>query len=466
MKIHITGVGGVAMGNLAAMLRYIGHDVTGSDRDLYPPMSERLKEWKIEAHNFDSANVKGMDLCIIGNVISRGNPEVEEILNGGIPYMSLPQALYEFFLKGRRVIVAAGTHGKTTTTFLTHYILSQAGIKAGLFAGGVRADGHDGFALPESDIFVIEGDEYDSAFFDKGSKFLHYRPRYLILGAVEFDHADIFRNYEEYALPFRRLLRMIPSNGLVVANQMSDGVRDVLTDYRYSPIEWIANQSKKGVFGFHRRAETLSLDGIGDIRGNRLMGDYNARNALAASRIALALGVSPKQIRDAVASFPGVMRRQQIRLEANIDGVPVTFIEDFAHHPTAVSETIDAVRQTYPDRSVSVLFEPRSATSHRNVFQKEYGAAFKRADAVYICEIHNKKKVGVKDRLDVKKILAGLKVKTKEFGRDPDHLLTRFTSTFKVGKEGSVVLVLSNGAFGGIYQKIETFLRDRSRRVR
>ncbi len=459
MKIHVTGVGGVAMGNLAAMLKATGHDVTGSDRDLYPPMSDRLKEWKIEARNFEASNVRGKDLCIVGNVISRGNVEVEEFLKAGIPYMSLPQALYEFFLKGRRVVVVAGTHGKTTTTFLTHHILREAGIKAGLFAGGVRADGMDGFELPDSDVFVIEGDEYDSAFFDKGSKFLHYRPRYLILNAVEFDHADIFKDYEDYALPFRRLLRFIPSNGLVVANQMSAGVRDVLKGYHFSPVEWIGNRSSKGVHGFSRKAGDLLLDAVGSVRGTKLIGDYNARNALAASRVALALGISPRAVRDAVISFPGVLRRQQVRMETSIEGRAVTFIEDFAHHPTAVRETIEAVKQSFPGRRVHVLFEPRSATSHRNVFQKEYGTAFRRADAVYICDIFNRKKVKAGERLNVKRILAAPGPKVREFGKDPDHLFSRFKATFQASPKGDVIVALSNGAFGGIYGRIEELLR-------
>ncbi|MBL8021214.1 MAG: UDP-N-acetylmuramate--alanine ligase [Leptospirales bacterium] len=457
MKVHVTGVGGVAMGNLAAMLRKLGHTVTGSDRDLYPPMSDRLKEWKIEARHFDTANVRDVDLCIIGNVISRGNPEVEAVLNSSVPYMSLPQALFEFFLKSRQVVVAAGTHGKTTTTFLTHHILSEAGLKPGLFAGGVRADGMDGFAIPGSKYFVIEGDEYDSAFFDKGSKFLHYRPRYLIIGAIEFDHADIFKDITEYMLPFRRLIRMIPSEGLVVANYDSPGVRTVLKDYSFSKLEWISNKSRKGISGFKRKQNRMYLDGVGDLQNFPLIGDYNARNALAAARVALALGIRPEVIRDAIATFPGVLRRQQIRFQSN----SVTMIEDFAHHPTAVSETIAAARQSFPGRKVTVLFEPRSASSHRLEFQADYARAFQKADNVYITEVFNRQKVSGDERLNVKELVAGLGKKKKgtfAYAKDPQSLFASFEKKFSRSRTGDVILVLSNGAFGGIYKSLETFL--------
>lgn len=463
MKVHVTGVGGVAMGNLAAMLQTLGHQVSGSDKDLYPPMSDRLREWKIDAMPFNAANVAGADLCIIGNVISRGNVEVEEILNSGLPYMSLPQALYEFFLKGRRVIVAAGTHGKTTTTFLMHHILSKCGIQAGLFAGGVRADGMDGFSVPQSDVFVIEGDEYDSAFFDKGSKFLHYRPRYLILNAVEFDHADIFKDFEDYALSFRRLLRMIPGNGLVAASHDDSGVRQVLKDYRYSPVEWFGAKQKKGVFSFQRKAGKLHMDGLGTTENFPLIGDYNVRNALAASRVALALGLKPAEILKAMESFPGVMRRQQIRL--NRRDMPLTLIEDFAHHPTAVLQTIAAARQSFPGRRVHVFLEPRSATSHRNIFQKEYAAALAKSNSVYMCDVHNPKKVSAGERLDVRKVLseagriAGRNFQAV-FGKQPADLVRAFRTNFLPAAKGDVVLLLSNGAFGGIYPQMEEALRS------
>jgi len=446
------------MGNLAAMLKRLGHSVSGSDRDLYPPMSDKLREWKIEALPFDQANVRGKDLCVIGNVISRGNIEVETILDSGQPYMSLPQALYEFFLKSRRVVVVAGTHGKTTTTFLTHHILEHAGLKPGLFAGGVRADGMDGFSLPHSEYFVIEGDEYDSAFFDKGSKFLHYRPRYLIIGAIEFDHADIFKDYEDYALPFRRLIRMIPSNGLLVGNHSSAGVRDVLTDYRFSKIEWIANKRAKGILGFSRKGESVSLDGVGEIKGFPMIGDYNARNALAAARVALAIGVKPGVIRDAIQSFPGVLRRQQFRVNRH----GIAMIEDFAHHPTAVSETIAAARQSFPRRKITVLFEPRSASAHRKEFEKDYLSAFKKADSVFMPEVYNPAKVSSAQRLDVKKLLRRVALGKKSgnfvYAPGPTALLSVFKKKFKANQTGDVILVLSNGAFGGIYGPLQEFL--------
>ncbi|MEQ9367168.1 MAG: Mur ligase domain-containing protein, partial [Leptospirales bacterium] len=222
MHIHLTGVGGVAMGNLAAMLKQSGHSVTGSDGPLYPPMSDKLRDWGIPVRAFDERNIRSkdggdVDLVVIGNAISRGNAEVEYVLNERVPYMSMSAALSEFYLKDKEVIVVAGTHGKTTTTFLIDHLLSAGGVSPGLFAGGVRGDGMDGWRVsPESPYFVIEGDEYDTAFFDKSAKFLHYRPRYLVVTSIEFDHADIYENERLYRRSFERLLRLVPSAGLVV----------------------------------------------------------------------------------------------------------------------------------------------------------------------------------------------------------------------------------------------------------
>lgn len=471
MHIHLIGVGGVAMGNLAAMLRASGNKVTGSDTELYPPMSDRLKEWKIETLPFDKKNVKRPDLVIVGNVISRGNPEVEAVLDLNKNYMSMPAALNEFFLKKNRVIVVAGTHGKTTTTFLTDHLLSSAGKKPGLFAGGVRSDGHPGWRIGNSGIFVIEGDEYDTAFFDKQSKFMHYRPFHLILTSVEFDHADIFDNMDQYLLSFQRLLRLVPGSGKVIANADSPYVRKLLSEYKYSPIQYYASKASKhkkltDVSDFQRKgnSEIHSRD-FGILKNFPLIGDYNILNSIAAMHAAKLNGIDIRDILERLSSFPGVMRRQQKRAENNQirSGGAVVLIEDFAHHPTAVKATIEAVKKAYPGRKITALFEPRSATSHRNIFQEEYVLAFKPADDIYICEIYNPGKVSANERLDVEKIVKNIQSGKSKKGsacycKNPEDLCSQVIQKFSPSKKGDVILAMSNGAFGGIYTRLEKMI--------
>ena len=492
------------MGNLAAMLKQSGHTVTGSDGPLYPPMSDKLRDWGIPVRAFDERNLLSegggtIDLVVIGNAISRGNAEVEYALNERVPYMSMSAALREFYLKDKAVIVVAGTHGKTTTTFLIDHLLTKGGVAPGLFAGGVRGDGMDGWRVsPKSPFFVIEGDEYDTAFFDKAAKFLHYQPRYLVLTSIEFDHADIYENEREYRRSFKRLLRLVPSAGLVVACASDRGVREVLTGYEYSAVQWYAsaafakrkhkqtNVSRTdlglagGLFSFERRGRQVDFDCPGRVERFALIGEYNTANALAASLVAKNAGVPEAKIIQGLTDFPGVLRRQQIRLDVEATrkaGTPLTLIEDFAHHPTAVVATIAAVREAYVGRTLHVLFEPRSATSHRNIFQRRYATAFRKAHCVYLADIFNKKKVPANERLDVRALVAAIRAKNSgsstgaagksarraivEFGEDPDDLFAKFRKNFRcTPKAGDVVLVLSNGAFGGIYTKLDEYLAE------
>jgi len=464
MRIHLTGVGGVAMGNLAAMLREIGHTVTGSDVALYPPMSDRLRDWGIEVLPFDAKNVQSADLCIIGNVISRGNVEVEAILNDGIEYTSMSEAIARFFLKRKKVIVVAGTHGKTTTTFLIDHLLSQLEGPPGLFVGGIRADGFPGWRVGDSDYFVIEGDEYDTAFFDKHSKFLHYRPTYLVLTSIEFDHADIFRNMEEYLLQFRRLLRLVPSNGRVVACADYPHVRDILANHTFSPVLYYGSDDSSGAT-FRRAGKRIDFNGIASCDSFPLFGAHNGANALAALLVLRECGFEPDAITKAMESFPGVLRRQQIRVDRTATGgTPITLIEDFAHHPTAVRKTLESIRDAYPERAIHALFEPRSATSHRNIFEAEYGDAFSCADHVFITDVFNPEKVNESERLDVRKLIETIRTKKPEkahveFAADPSALLQNFTEGFLPSPGGDVIVVMSNGAFGGIYPKLDEFVK-------
>lgn len=464
MKIHLIGTGGAAMGNLAAMLKQSGHTVTGSDGPLYPPMSDRLKEWKIKVLPFDRKNVQKADLIITGNAISRGNIEVEETLNRNLRMTSMSAAIHDFFLTGRKVIVVAGTHGKTTTTFLIDHILSEAmpGKKRpGLFAGGIRADGHPGFRIPDqSEYFVIEGDEYDTAFFDKAAKFLHYRPYYLILTSVEFDHADIYENLKAYERSFRHLIRWVPSEGMIAACSDSAGVRRVLADYKLSPVAWYGKRpmSDRKVTSFTRSGRDVILGSLKAQPG--LIGAHNTLNALAAVLVCRQAGLTDRQIRQGLESFPGVLRRQQVRFERG----NILFMEDFAHHPTAVKETIAAVKEAYPKRTVYALFEPRSASSHRDQFRSGYEKAFQKADHVLISEVYNKKKVAESERLDVASLIKTIASRQKKkdatavYASGPEALLKQFKKNFRRSAQGDVILAMSNGGFGGIYPEIETFL--------
>ena len=465
-RIHLLGVGGIAMGNLAILLQKSGYQVSGSDQKLYPPMSTQLAKWDITVKDFSAKNLKNIDLCIVGNVISRGNIELEALLNHTeIEYISMPQALWQFFLKGKKVIAVTGTHGKTSTSFLIDHILQKAKIRNGFFAGGIRADGEEGFRLAKSPYFVIEGDEYDSAFFDKASKFLHYKPHYLVINALEYDHLDIFPNFQAYQKSFQNLLHILPNQGFVVASYNSLNVKKLLHNYKWSPIfSFQSNfKSKKklreSLENFAMGKKKYNLSFLLDLENFSLFGEHNRANALSASILALGIGVSLSTIKKALESYPGVMRRQQKRFKKE----KIIFIEDFAHHPTAVKACLDAMKEIYPKRKIHVFFEPRSASSHHNFFQEDYQKCFSKADFLYINEIYNQNKFTKKDRLDVPAIVRYInqnsKYKTKAYyAPTPLHLLENFKKKFQPFSKGDVILGLSNGNFGGIYPSVEKFL--------
>ena len=496
MKIHLIGVGGAAMGNLAAMLKQSGHRVSGSDQDLYPPMSDRLKEWKIDANPFSANSVKGKDLIIVGNAISRGNVELEAALRLALPITSMAAALEEFFLKGKQTIVVAGTHGKTTTTFLTDYLIGEGlrqagrtldlggaskkhGVRRagknplpGLFVGGVRADGHAGFRIPDkrSPYFVIEGDEYDTAFFDKASKFLHYRPHHLILTSVEYDHADIFADFEQYKKTFRILLRWIPPNGSLIACGADAGVLEVTNKYSFSEIFYYGGSGGHRS-RFRRKGRNVHFDlrmgdGTKDVAFDcapNLIGSHNSMNATAACLVGRRIGLSPEELAVGLESFPGVLRRQQLRQSCQKPGGPWIFMEDFAHHPTAVSKTIEAVREAYPKHYLIALYEPRSATSHRSIFAREYVDSLAGADLVLLPDVFNRNKVAAADRLDVAGIVKGLKKRTQaEYCKDPAGVLKALRLELRRHSDARpvAVLAMSNGGFGGIYPEVESLLSE------
>jgi UDP-N-acetylmuramate: L-alanyl-gamma-D-glutamyl-meso-diaminopimelate ligase len=461
MKIFLVGIGGIAMGNLARMLQEIGHEVSGSDENLYPPMSDQLVNWGLSPKKgFSAENVKGQDLVIIGNAISRGNPEVEEILNSGIPYISMPEAISQFFLKGKKVIVVAGTHGKTTTTFLIHYILKEIGLAPGLFVGGIRKDGFPGFEVGKGDWFVIEGDEYDSAFFDKGSKFLHYKPYYLALTALDYDHADIFSDLEAIRVQFRRLLNLVPGLGRVFFWKGSKELQSLLKGFTYSPSEAYELGNRDSILAYKKGVLEWRSDKL-KIRP-KLLGIHNYRNAEVALRIALSISPELKEkIQEAFLTFPGVKRRQEIRYEDNHTVV----IEDFAHHPVAIQETVRAIADAYPGFQVISLFEPRSATSHRNVFQKDFAKSFMGSALVMVTEVYNTKKVSKDSKLDVKKLCSKTLSLSRALGvycKNPKDLLGKLKKMILAFKDEKVViLAMSNGAFGGIYPDLVSLAKSR-----
>ncbi len=449
------------MGNLAYMLKELGHEVSGSDQNLYPPMSDKLVEWGLSPKSgYRAENVKDADLVIIGNAISRGNPEVEAVLNSGKNYMSMAEAIGHFFLKGKKPIVIAGTHGKTTTTFLTHFLLTEIGLNPGLFVGGIRSDGHAGFAIGKGDYFVIEGDEYDSAFFDKSSKFLHYRPYYLILNALDFDHADIFADLDAIKVMFKRLLNLVPSGGKVLSWLGSKNLNAILENFKYAPVEYFELDKKDSVFSYKKGV-------LKEIKTNQvlrpsLIGAHNYRNAEAAIRICLHIApTKAKEILDAFLRFPGVKRRQEILFKSDT----TLLVEDFAHHPVAIQETIKAHKEAYPGYKIIALFEPRSATSHRNVFQKDFAKSFNGSDLTFITEVFQLNKVTSKLRLNVKKLIKDTKQYSKKpalYCKEPKDILSLLKKELnKFSKHNIVILAMSNGAFGGIYPELKKLVIER-----
>jgi UDP-N-acetylmuramate: L-alanyl-gamma-D-glutamyl-meso-diaminopimelate ligase len=377
--VHFLGICGTAMGAVAAAMRTQGYTVTGSDEKVYPPMSTFLAEKGITlTEGYRAENIPATaDLIVIGNALSRGNPEVEAVLNRKLSYLSLPETLKLFFLRGRHNLVVTGTHGKTTTSALLTWILQEAGMAPAYMIGGIARDLGQGCSLHSSKFVVVEGDEYDTAFFDKRSKFLHYLPELVIVNNIEFDHADIFRDLAEIKLSFRRLLNVVPENGMVLINgddenciEVAQNCRAELVEVGFSPN---AARHIRDVHYHEKGARFTLIDRPFELP---LVGEYNVRNAAMAISAAHFYGVSFDIIQRAVSHFHGVKRRQEIRGEV----AGITVIDDFGHHPTAISQTLRGLRHQYPGRRLWALFEPRSNTTRRAVFQESLPAALGEAD--------------------------------------------------------------------------------------
>ncbi len=464
--MHISGVCGTATASLAGLLVAKGHQVTGSDQDVYPPMSDELARMGVPVCSpYSAINIpEDAEIVVIGNALSRGNPEVEAVLDAKRRYTSQAALLAEEFLRDRTSIVVAGTHGKTTTTSMLTHVLRHAGLDPSFLIGGVSLDLGTSYGLGSGPHFVVEGDEYDTAFFDKRPKFVHYLPDIAIIGNLEFDHADIYADLAAVQLAFIRLMSVIPRRGLLIAGIESPGLALILGGAKSRVATFAIGDALGAVF--QARAVTLSARGArfevfrdGGLLGRiqmRASGNHNVRNALAATAAALEAGVSFDRIVAAFAAFQGVKRRLEMRGEAK--GIRV--YDDFAHHPTAVRETVAALRSGIdPDDRVVAIFEPRSYTSRTKVFESDFARAFATADEVVISRAHLPGKVPEAQRISEEMLVASI---NREGGRARfigavDEIVTEMAGGLRSGDH---VLILSNGAFGGIHEKLLEALRS------
>jgi len=413
LHIHLSGIGGAAMAPLAGMLAESGHCVTGSDAGVYPPASTLLDSLGIRWTNgFDAANLDpAPDIVVLGNALSRGNPEVEAVLDHKIPYRSLPQTLEEFFLPGHDSLVVTGTHGKTTTTSMLSWILHHAGRGPNFLIGGVAENFGRSFGLGGGKEFVLEGDEYDSSFFDKAPKFLHYHPQEVIITSLEFDHADIYDNLAAIELQFRRLVNLVPRSGRIVAWGESETVRGAVQKafcpvetYGFTPgVDWVAGDLEitdgQTRFRVSRQGSEVARVSMA------LSGRHNVLNAVAAIAIAHGRGVSGEAIAAAMAAFRGVLRRLEVKGESS--GVLV--VDDFAHHPTAIRATLDAARHRWPGRKLWAVFEPRSNTMRRRVFENDLAASLATADAAVLGAVNRANLLSDEERMSPSRVLEAIR---------------------------------------------------------
>jgi UDP-N-acetylmuramate: L-alanyl-gamma-D-glutamyl-meso-diaminopimelate ligase len=469
-NIHMIGICGIAMGTLASMFQDRGYAVSGSDHNMYPPMSDVLRKRGILLNEgFSAGNISDPDLVVIGNAISRGNPEVEHVLNARIPYCSMAQALYNFFLHDKEVIAVAGTHGKTTTTALLAHLLKNAGRSPSCFVGGVAVNYDSNYLLGDGRYFVIEGDEYDSAFFEKVPKFIFYRPAHLVLTSLEFDHADIYKGLDEIELWFRRLVNTLPSEGNIVYSADYANLRYIVSKSfskpsSYGKIGADFRYDFRGYDGEFSRLNFSSGRGTVSLR-TRLFGDFNYANIAAAVSMAQLLGLNDAEILTGVESFRGVKRRQELIYDKN----RVKIYEDFAHHPTAVRSVLETMKERYPGARIWALYEPRSATSRRNVFQDIMPASFMRADVILIKTPYEGSAIKDDQKLDMNQLCDDIGVFNRDVHvfRDVDSMLSHIKKNITPDTE-HVLVIMSNGGFDGIYKKITGMMETitRCRRVR
>jgi UDP-N-acetylmuramate: L-alanyl-gamma-D-glutamyl-meso-diaminopimelate ligase len=462
MHYHLIGICGTAMASLAGMLQARGHRVTGSDQNVYPPMSTQLDALGIGImHGYKAENAAlQRDVTVVGNTIMRGNPELEEVLNRKMLYRSQAETVREEFIRGRRSLVVAGTHGKTTTTSIATWVAEVGGLNPAFLVGGVVQNFGQSFRVTDSDHFIIEGDEYDTAFFDKKPKFMSYLPEIAIVNNIEFDHADIYKDLDAIKWQFSRLMNLVPGNGRLICGVDSPVVVEVLDQMKgklFTTVEtfgvgpdakWQARD-----ISLEKDQTKFSVSCDGQLWGEfatHLIGDFNVRNCLAVIIAADAWGISKEKIQKAFDTFQSVKRRMEVR------GVErgVTVIDDFAHHPTAVDETLRALRQRYADNRLIAIFEPRSRTSRLSVFEDRYKDAFVHADQVIIAGVFNAEDAKTYgDVMNVERLVANIAAtgKPAETLVDADMIIERLAPELR---DGDVVAVMSNGGFGGIHEKL------------
>jgi UDP-N-acetylmuramate: L-alanyl-gamma-D-glutamyl-meso-diaminopimelate ligase len=468
MHYHLIGICGTAMAALAGMLQARGHHVTGSDANVYPPMSTMLASLGIQVREGYKAEhlEPAPDCVIIGNAIPRGNAEVEATLKRKLLYRSQAEVVKEEFIRGRRSLVVAGTHGKTTTTSIAAWVLDQGGLDPTFLIGGVAQNFGVSFRVTDSDYFIIEGDEYDTAYFDKGPKFMHYLPELAIVNNIEFDHADIYNDLAAVKLAFRRFMNLVPGNGKLIAGWDSPQVREVagsMGERLFTQLETFGTTAdarwRISEMDFSGELSKFSVTREGKQWGEfqtPLIGEFNLLNCLAVIIAADTWGLSREVIAGALRSFKNVRRRVEVRGEER----GVTVIDDFAHHPTAVRETLRGLRNRYRERRLIAVFEPRSWSSRLAVFQDEYALAFAAADYVVIASVFDSQKVSEKGKsLDTRQLIEDISSDNKPVFALPDadeiiaHLLPQL-------REGDVVAIMSNGGFGGIHEKLLAALKD------
>lgn len=461
MHIHLIAVCGTGMGAFAGMLKAAGHVVTGSDQNVYPPMSDYLREQGVTIMNgYDAGHLSPRpDLVVVGNAIRRDNPEARAAIDGGMEYASFPEALHRFFLASRTTAAVCGTHGKTTTTALVAWLLTHAGRDPSFLVGGIALNLGAPVRLGGGEHFVIEGDEYDTAFFDKVPKFLRYRPRHAILANVEFDHADIYPTMDHVMAAFAMLVDNMPPDGVLIAGIDCPRVRTLIARAPCRIVSFACDHdadyriAKPRFVGGATRFDLFTPDGaVADI-DLPMIGRHNVLNAAAAFALARVLGLSPDEIRAGFSTFLGIKRRQEVLLEAG----GITLIDDFAHHPTAVEVTLEALRQRYLGRRLVVVFEPRTNTSRRAYFQESYARSFGYAGEVLIAPVFGAQTLGEGEGLDAVRLASDIVrngVSARAYA-DFDELRASALATVR---PGDVLVLLSNGAVGGLRETLSDAL--------
>jgi UDP-N-acetylmuramate: L-alanyl-gamma-D-glutamyl-meso-diaminopimelate ligase len=469
-NIYIIGICGTGVGSLAGLLKRQGHVVSGSDEHVYPPMSDKLREWGVPIlEGYDASHLATRpDLVIVGNVIRATNPEAVAVRDMGVATMSMPQAVAEFGIRDRHSIVIAGTHGKTTTTALAAHLLLEAGRDPSFLVGGALVGYPDSFRSADGNFFVIEGDEYDTAYFDKGPKFLHYRPRTAVITSLEYDHADIYDSLAAIERSFASLLEIVPSDGHIVIWHGATRARAQLREHAHTRHVTIYSETPAADASLYLSRCSSGPEGLTfepcregrslGVMRTPLWGPASAQNALAAIAAVEAAGLTTEELRRGFASFQGVKRRLEVRGEP----AGITVVDDFGHHPTAVRVTLQAARSRWPGRRLWALFEPRSATTRRNVFQSEFIGAFADADHVVIGSHERLGEIPEEQRFSPDKLAADLRATGKAAHAEAtiDGIVERVA---REAHRGDVVLVFSNGAFGGLHGKLLSRLAEQER---